>query len=267
MPNPSPHNIQMPFSMKHARSSGFFNPRAIALLAPILTRDYYYFKDDFDNLAIASNTYWATATTGAGGAAPVLNVQPGGAARFTTGGGNPGVSTLYGAAAIHATDDNPFFHVRFKWPAAKTTFVAEFGLTSVLTTKTTVGVSDVDTPAVANGVVDAVILVMDSSQTLTTPALVGVGTSTAVAKTNVTDRAGTAYAPTVSKWVDLYLGARVGKGYCEIYENDVFINQISVASGPDTATNLFPYFLMKDLGTSKVVDMDLFEIITERNTR
>lgn len=267
MPNPHPDRIEMPWSMKHARSTGLNDPREIALLAPILKRDYYYFHDDFDNLTIANNDYWSVASTGAGAADPVLNVQSGGAARFTTGGGNPGVSTLYGTNAIHNSNDNPFFHIRIKWPAAKTNFVFEFGLVNVLTTKTTQGVSDIDTPAVSNGVTDGVILAMDTAQTLQTPALVGVGTSTAVAKTTVVDKASTAYALTVSKWTDIYLGARVGKGFCEIYENDVFISRTSVASGPDTATLLFPYFLVKDLGTSKVMDMDSFEIISERNGR
>lgn len=269
MPNPTLQRIAKPFSMQSARGTLHHGgQREIAFHSPLLVRDYFSKRDDFTGTL--DSVYWTATNTGAASAAPVFNAQAGGAVRFVTGGGNPGVSTLYGTNAINVSDDNPLLYARFKWPAAITNFVFEIGLVNVATTKTTQVVSDIDVVTIGNGLTDGVVLAMDTSQTLITPALVGVGTSTAVLKQNINSggpQGATVFTPTVSKWVDVYVGAGVGVGYCEIYENDVLVGQFSVASGPDTAKLMFPWILFKDLGTSKTIDLDVFELITERNTR
>lgn len=272
MANPTLGRVQKPLSYFHARSSGFTNPRQIALLAKNLTREYYSFKDEFDGLAVGSQPYWGVANTGVGAASPVKSSTLGiPTCIFTTGGGNPGVSTLHGAAAVHLSQDNPFIYARFRWPANVTAFYFELGLVNIATTKTTQVVSALTAaavPTVANGLTNGVVFCMDTAFTLTTPALVGIGTSTAVAGVKATQqRTTTAYTPTAAKWVDFYLQATVGGGICEVWEDDAFINRWTVDSGPDTAVSLFPYILFGDHGTSKVVHLDVAEIIEERNIR
>lgn len=273
--NPSPHKVQQPFSMKHARSGGTYHTsfRDIVMHAPLLARDYYHTRFDFDNLAIASMPFWAVSSTGAGAADPVLGTPAVGlehVAVFTTGGGNPGVSTLYGAQKFDS-DDNPMIYVRLRWPAAVTNFAWEIGFVNVATTKTTAEISALTAAAVptaANNLTDGTVLCMNTGYTLATPALTGVGTSTAIAGTKlVLPGTTTALTLTAAKWVDIYVQARVGASYCEIYENDVFKGQHQVASGADTGIALFPWIQFRDLGTSKVVNVDTVDILTERNIR
>ena len=272
MPNPTPRRIPHPYSIQHARSTKLTDPRVIAMLAPILGADYYIHRDDFDNLAMATNIYWALANTGAGAANPALSTTLGiPTCIFTTGGGDPGVSTLYGTAAIHPSDDNPFMHLKFRWPANVTAFAFEIGFANVVTTKTTQCVSALTAaavPTVGNGLTDGVMFCLDTAFTLTTPALVGVGTSIAAAGVKlVGPRTTTAIALTAAKWCDLYIGASVGNGYVELYQDDALLCRAVVNSGPDTAKNLFPFISFRDHATSKVVHLNVAQIITERNTR
>ena len=269
MPNPTPSRLQQPYSRKHARSAGFTDPRQIVLLADNLTRDYYTYKDEFDTVTVANNDYWSVSNTGAGAADPVKSLalgQP--SCIFTTGGGNPGVSTLYGTDAAVPSGDNPFIYCRFRWPANVTAFYFNIGLVNVDTTKTTVvisGLTAAAVPTAANDFTDGVVFSMNTGFTLTTPALSGVGTSTAIAGVKVVNSAGTAYTPSAGAWVDLYLRASVAGGYLEIYEDDVQIARHTVASGPDTAKGLFPFILFGDLGTSKVVHLTTYKMVRERN--
>lgn len=272
MPNPTPGRINQAMSLRHARSVNFNDPRIIALLSPLLVRDYYSYVDNFDNESIANNDYWSVASTGAGAADPVLSTAlslP--TCVFTTGGGDPGVSTLHGTTAIHQSADNPWMYLKFRWPASVSAFAFEVGFTNIVTTKTTQCVSALTAaavPTVGNGLTNGVLFCMDTAFTLTTPALVGIGTSIAATGVKfVQHLTTTAYTPTAAKWVDLYIQATVGGGYCEIYEDDALINRMTVESGPDTAIALFPYISFRDHSTSKVIHLNVAQIIAERNTR
>ena len=269
MPNPTPSRIQQPYSRKHARSAGFTDPRQIVLLADNLTRDYYTYKDEFDTVTVANNDYWSVSSIGAAAADPIKSLalgQP--SCIFTTGGGNPGVSTLYGTDAAVPSGDNPFIYARFRWPVNVTAFYFNIGLVNIATTKTTEVVSGLTAaavPTIANGLTNGVVFSMNTGFTLTTPALSGVGTSTAAAGAKIVNSAATAYTPTAGAWVDLYLRASVAGGYVEIYEDDKYIARQSVGSGPDTAIGLFPVILFGDLGTSKVVHLTTYKLVRERN--
>jgi hypothetical protein len=109
---------------------------------------------------------------------------------------------------------------------------------------------------------------MDTTFTLATPALVGVGTSTAAAGVKaVGPLTTTAITMTAAKWVDLYIGAYVGGGYVEMYQDDALLCRHVVESGPDTAIAMFPYISFGDSGTSKVVHLRKAAIFSEENTR
>lgn len=280
MVNPTPVGMQMPWSLKSLRMGGSSNRSNQDVINQMgeASRDFYDFKDNFNHETVANDAFWTAAATGAGSASPVYAVLTGcgDSVAFVTGGGNPGVSVLYGKNLICYSDQNPFFWARIKWPAAVTNFAFECGFANVLSTKTTqanTGLAAVSSGTTAttlgNGFTDGVIISRDSAFTLTTAALIGVGTSTTAVGIPIYTGPGSAtgYTPTAAKWTDIYVGARVGQGYCEIYENDVFIGQYSVASGPDTAVAMFPYFQFTDHGTSKTVSMSGFRLIKERNDR
>lgn len=267
MANPNPGLLMRPFTQFHMRKTlGGSAPELAALEWSNKPFDGYWRVDDFDGTINA--VYWTLTNTGAGSAAPVYNAQAGGAARFVTGGGNPGVSVAYGPNAQFISDDNPYMGVRFKAPAAVTNFCMEIGFANVRTTPTTQSVSDIDVVTVGNGLTDGAVLAMDTSQTLQTAALVGVGTGTAVSAVG----GNSLWTPTVSKWHEVHIHVRVAGCYVTIVDSVNGTNggkvvfRGFVASGPDTAKLMFPYLFFKDFGTSKTVDVDLVVLATERNT-
>ncbi len=272
MANPTAQRIEQAFSLRHARSTRLQDPRIIAMLAPLLIRDYYVHDDYFDNEAIANNDYWSLASTGAGAADPVLSTALGiNTCAFVTGGGNPGVSTLHGTTAVHQSADNPLLYIRYRQPAAVTAFRFEVGWANIVTTKTTQCVSALTAaavPTVGNGLTNGVMFCMDTTFTLATPALVGIGTSIAAAGVKaVRPRTTTAVTQTAAKWVDLYVGASVGFGFAEMWEDDVLLCRHTVQSGPDTAIAMFPFISFGDSGSSHTIHLNKSRVVTESNTR
>lgn len=265
MPNPNPMYDVRPFSLLAARAvPGMTSPRKIALFMENLIMDYYLERHDF-NTAIET-AHWTAANAGTAPTDFAYNAQRGGALRGATGTTANNVIALYKAQTYFDAADNPFMLVRFKTPAAVSSFAFEIGFTDPKTSEVAVSVTDIDTPAIANGVTDGVVLAMDTAQTLVTPALLGVGTSTTVAKSNITDKAGAVFTPTVSKWWEVLIGARAGQGYCSIWENQVHIGQFSVASGPDAGVLMRPSLLFKTLNTTtKQIDIDYIVAGSERN--
>lgn len=276
MPNPTQQRIAQAFSMRAARSTLHHGgQREVAMHAALLARDYQSKRDDFTGTL--DTAFWTATNTGSGSASPVFNAQSGGAVRCVAGTTNPSSSVLYGTNVIYQVDDNPLLYVRFKYPAVVSSSCwLELGWTDIVSTKTTQCVSALGAqsagataPTVGNGLANGVTFEWNTGFTLTTPALVGVGTSISAAGVpiNTAPNVPTAYSPTLSKWVDLYVGCGVGVGYCEVWENDAFIGRFSVASGPDTGTLLFPFLSFGSLGTAKTFDADVVEISAERNTR
>lgn len=267
MPNPTISKIQMPLSLKAFRAAGFTDPKELAQFARLMTRDYYSFREEFDNVTVANSAFWTTAIAGAGAAAMIKAVVANvGSVGALVSGGAPGASGAAGPF-IFNSDNNPCMYIRYQNPASLLNLNLEFGFKDVITGVAVNSVSDIDVVTIGNGLTNGGLLAWDVSQTLTTPALVGVGTSSPVAKTNIVNSAGTAWSPTASKWVDLYVGCRVGQTYCEIYENDVFIGQFTTV-GPDTTKMLAPHILVKDTGaTTHTLNVEVVEIFAERNGR
>jgi hypothetical protein len=97
---------------------------------------------------------------------------------------------------------------------------------------------DIDTPTFAGGIADAAVIGLDTEQTLTTAALVTIGTSTAVGKTTLPTAAPVG-VPTINVQVIWRVELRNDRVFA-------FVNGILVAerTGPDIAKLLTPVFLI-----------------------
>ena len=267
MAKPSPMFEMKPGSLAHLRSVfAGTDPRKLAAFCRNMPWDYFVKDYDFQEATI--NGDWSTDVT-AGGAptAFAYNKQRNGAIRGATGTSDNGVTALYYHAELFNAADNPLMIARLKMPAAVTAFVMEIGFTDPKTDEKLVSVSDVDTPAVGNGITDGVIFNYDDEQTADA-GLVGVGTSTAVAATPVYSVGTTIWTPTASKWVDITIGCRAGIGYLSLWQAGAPASnrQFSVASGPDVDVLMRPSLLFKTTDTTtKTIDIDYITLIAERN--
>ena len=267
MAKPTPMLEMKPLSLAHMRSvfTGT-DPRKLAALCASMPWDYNVQTYDFQEATL--NADWTAAVT-AGGAptAFAYNKQRNGALRGATGTTDDGVTVLHYHNELFDAADNPLMIARLKMPAAVTAFVIEIGFTDPKTSEVLVSVSDVDTPAVANGITDGVIFNYDDEQTVDA-GLVGVGTSTAVAVTPVYSGGSTVWTPTASKWVDIMVGCRAGLGYMSLWQDGAPASnrQFAVASGPDAGVLMRPSLLFKTTNTTtKQIDIDYITLIAERN--
>ena len=102
---------------------------------------------------------------------------------------------------------------------------------------------------------------MDTDQTLTTSALASIGTTDAVAKTNI----GT-YTPTAAKWQLMVIGLKANFGICSIWNDNAWVATTTIATGPDAAILMNPYALFRTRNTtSKQIDIDFIAVWHERN--
>lgn len=267
MAKPTPMFEQKPMSLAHMRSVfAGTDPRKLAALCASMPWDYFVKTYDFESPTMTSD--WSTAVT-AGGAptAFAYNGIRNAAARGATGTTDDGVTAIYYHAAVFDAADNPLMIARLKMPAAVSAFVMEIGFSDPKTDEKLVSVSDVDTPAVANGITDAVIFNYDDEQTLDA-GLVGVGTSTTILATTVYSVGTTVWTPTASKWVDIMVGCRAGQGYMSLWQDGAPIGnrQWAVASGPDAGVLMRPSLVFKTTNTTtKQIDIDYITLIAERN--
>lgn len=169
---------------------------------------------------------------------------------------------LVGQKNIDA-DHNPFIEVRFSIDTVTKSAVF-MGFVDTVPASAAVIVSDIDTPAFGGGISDAAVMGFDAGQTLTTLALVTVGTSTAAGKTNG--------APTGAPWgvptagLGNYVRYRIelrgdlAGGVSTAY---AYVNDLLVASraGPDGGKLLTPVFWAGPAvdGTGDTVDIDYIE--------
>lgn len=267
MAKPWPGYEQKPLSLAHMRSVfAMTDPRKLAAFAASMPWDYHFERHTFTQALIAAE--WSTDVTGAGSpVAFAYNAQRGGALRGSTGATSANVTALFKAQTYFDAADNPVMIIRFKYPAASTALALEVGFTDPKSDEKLVSVSDIDTPAIGNGVTDGVLFVVDTEQTLDT-GLVGVGTSTAVAVTPVYSSGSTIYVPTASQWIELVIGVRAGLGYASIWDAGTPIGnrQWGVASGPDAGVLMRPSLIVKSLaGADKQIDIDHIILISERN--
>ena len=264
-PNPNPMFLAKPFSRAHAASLfGGSDPRKMALLLSLLRFDYGFFEDEFTQ-ALDTNR-WTTAVT-AGGAptAFAFGAVRGGVIEGATGTTDDGVTAISHAQTFLNSADNPFMVIQ--WNANVVTgFSFEVGLSDPKTSEALPGVTDVDTPTVANGVTDIACVHMDTDQTLTTAELVGDGTTGAAALSSGPTLTSAAYTPTAAAWQTFIIGIRANQGFAKIWNGDAWVGEFSVANGPDSDVLVRPYALFRTRNTtSKTIQIRYIGVGWERN--
>lgn len=267
MPNPNPIKIQKPFSLAHMRSV-FANsdPAKLAAMVALMPWDYYHHISEFDRAL--DTAFWTTAVTAGGGpTAFAVNNQRNGAVQGATGTTDNDATAIHFARVIFDPADKPMFWLRWIAPAAVTGFSFEIGFSDAKTDEALPGITDVDTPASGNGVTDIGCVHMDTDQTLQTAALVADGTTGAAAKTDLSNRAGTAWTPTASGIIDVIVGVEANLTRCWIWDSlaPMGIMQ-AVAQGPDSGTLVRPYALFRTRNTtSKTITLLKAVIVAEEN--
>jgi len=265
MSNPNPMFLEKPLSLAHARSLfAASDPKKLALLAPLLPHDYGVVKDEFIELNAA---YWTVPVTAGGGpTAFVLDATVRGSSLVgDTGATDDDVIAIHAKNASLNSADNPWFFLQWKVDIV-TSFSFEIGLSDPKTSEVLPAVTDIDTPAVGNGVTDVVCIHMDTDQTLTTAELIGDGTTGAVTASTGPSLATAAYTPTAAAWQTMLIGVRENLGYCSIWDGDAFIGHFSVGNGPDADILLAPYAMFRTRDTNAdTVTLRKFEYGWEQN--
>lgn len=260
MPFPNPMHLIKPLSRSHlaAVHHNFADPVKMAALIANMPWDYHYDVHDFTQAIQTAE--WTAVNAGTAPTDFAYNAQRNGALRGATGTTADNVIALHKAQTYFDADDNPFMIVRWLAPAAVTSFVFEIGFSDPKSTEAAVSVTDIDTPTVGNGVTDGVFVALDTAQTLTTAALVSVGTTDAAAKSDI----GT-YTPTVDTWQVTLIGVKANKAFCSIFNDGSHVGRFSLASGPDGAVLMRPSLVFKTLNTTtKQIDVDLIVLGSER---
>lgn len=265
MADPTPLQIPtLPGSMAMAaRLFQGVDPVKVVAAYPLLYLDYYFRVWHFDEDSIEAR--WAVASTGGATAitAFAYSAFRNGSLLGDTGTDDNAAIALHLDNAIFDAADNPWFLVRWLAPAAVSGFSFEIGWSDPKTDEALPGIDDIDTPSAANGITDGGGIHMDTDQTLTTAAAWGVGTSTAVAKTNI----GT-FTPTISTWQHTLVGVRAGQTYVAHWNGRALVNNTiySVLSGPDVSVLMRPSMLFRTRNTTqKDIRINMVAIGAERN--
>lgn len=260
MAEPSPMFLQKPFSRVHARSLfGGSDPKKIALLIKNMPFDYGYFDSQFLGSLVAAD--WSTAVTAGGGpTAFAYSAIRGGVAQGLTGTTDNDVTAIYRTQTFLDPADNPFMLIR--WSANVVTgFSFEIGFSDPKSDEALPGVTDVDTPAVGNGVTDILCVHMDTDQTLVTASLVGDGTTGSATKTDI----GT-YTPTGGTFQTLMIGLRPNLGFVKVWNGAGFVGEVSVSNAPDSGVLVRPYALFRTRNTtSKTINISRIFCCWEHN--
>ena len=267
--NPSLMYIRDALSRRHARSVlGGTDASKVALLTKLLIKDYGHFESEFGGALVAAD--WSTAVTAGGGpTAFAYAAVRGGTAQGATGTTDNDATAIYRTQTFLDPADNPLMIIRWKANAV-TGFSFEVGFSDPKSDEALPGVTDVDTPAVGNGVTDILAIHMDTDQTLATVALVGDGTTGSAAKTDITTTPGgsTGFTPTAATYQTYILGIRANLGFAFLWDGDVLIanQQWGVTNGPDSGVLVRPYALFRTRNTtSKTIDIDFWGCYWERN--
>lgn len=263
MADPSLMFVRKPLSLKHlSEVFGGGPPSRAAFMQQLMIWDYAVERHEF--ITAIETAHWTAVTSG--GTDFAYNAQRGGALRGATGATGNNTVALHKAQTYLDAADNPVFMGRLVMPSSLANTRLEIGMSDPKTTETAQSVTDIDTPALANGVTDGAYIAMDTGQTLTTMALVAAGTSSADAKTNITDTNGTAHTPTASGIWEFVIGCREGQAMCMIWNNGAFIAHTVVNSGPDAGVLMRPSIYVETLAaSSRVLDIDWLVIAHERN--
>lgn len=241
-------------------------PQGVATaMYPYFRESTVFVEDDFIEDTISS-TRWnlaadATATTYAWASAL------GGTIQGSTGTTDNGYHAINGDV-IWKGDKNCGMAVRMKWDVV-TSFTFEIGFTDALADETLPGVTDVDTPATGNGLVDGAVIHLDTDQTLTTAAFVSESTTTAYAAQKV--NLGT-FTPAAATYYTFVVQLSGDNAFCAIFDTST---PNAPKLMPGTAQSLLlaieggtlvrPHIMSGTRNTTaKVTDIDLIRVWSDR---
>lgn len=227
------------------------------LLLFLARRDVFYSEHDFNESTMVAASWTTNALTG--GTAFAYNAGLGGRIVGATGAdatASNRVVNLYGPLSMTG---NAYagLTARLQVGAAVTNIEWGVGLIDTHTTLTTpvVLVADIDTPTFAGGLGDAAVIYQDTAETLTTAALVTLGSS--AVNTGATDPLGT-FAPTATTYFNLTVQLDGNNVYANVANTDGsgFV-EVSRSSGINGATALRPFVVISaPAGTTKTWTID-----------
>jgi hypothetical protein len=233
-----------------------WNSELSGFLAPFARQDFVYVEDDFTEDTLNA-TRWEVATD-AGSTAFAWNTA-------ASGGVITGVTEA-------ASGDYVAVNGELTWLSNKNcgteiclkqdviiTHLIEYGFTDALSDETLPAINDIDTPSTTNGSTDISVIARDTSQTLTTLALVADGTTGAAAKTNFD----TACVPAASTYYKMLVQCATNQSF-GVFNNQYHLG-VTVLQGPDTATLVRPHFILGTLASTAItVDIDYIRVWQER---
>lgn len=262
MPKPQYGRFHRPGSLAQLTKGRGQNSELAGFLLPFARRDYWFKHYDFEEQTI--NPDWTVANSGgtsAGDFAVVANIEDG-ILRGDTGTTDNGSVVISYDSALFDAARNPGMEVRFKCDTV-TDMLFEAGFHDPATNEYAINISDIDTPALtSNGVTDTLFVAMDSDQTLKNAAIIGKGTTDAIAKTVLGASPG-ANPLTAATYAIVTVQARANGGYAVIDDNLATAGAVTV--GPDAAVLMLPYFLVATRSTTAVFpDVDYITLWKER---
>ena len=258
-------NVQKPFSLLHYAKVNNLDPRRVLLMAPLLFSDLYYQREEFTGTIVTAD--WTVANAGTAPTDFAYNAQRNGAVRGATGTTDNNSIAIYKPNVAFDSADNPTWFLRWRAPAAVSSFAFEIGWSDAKTTETTLSVTALTdvaaaVPTVGNGITDYGLVLMNTDMSLTTAALIGDGTTGTVLGLRLSP----VWTPTASGLIDMIISISANLTKAQIWDSGAFIGEFNVLNGPDSATLVRPSAVFATLNTtSKQIDIIKSVILAEEN--
>lgn len=224
--------------------------------------------DDFDEVTFNGDPWTVTKDTNA--VTWAINVQENGVLRGSTGTTDTDGLSLLGPA-IYKGDRNCGMQIRFKIDVV-TNYEFEVGWINDVTDKTQPSVTDIDTPAFGAGLTEGAVVHIDTTQTLTTMALVmDSATYTTASKKNLFTRAingTTGVAPAAATFMTIRVQLEGDTVHAMVWVDtstakNVLVSQVvsapttSILGGIEGGTLVAPWVAIATRNTTaKLLDID-----------
>ena len=258
-------NVHRPFSLLHYAKVNNLDPRRVLRAAPLLFSDFYFKRDEFDATLVTGD--WTVGNTGTAPTDFAYNAQRNGAAQGATGTTDNNSIAIYKPNVAYDSADNPCWFLRWRAPAAVSSFAFEIGWADAKTDETLTSISALTdvaaaVPTVGNGITDYGLVLMNTDMSLTTAALIGDGTTGSV----IGLRLSPVWTPTASGIIDMIIGISANLTKLQLWDSGAFIGEFNVLNGPDSATLVRPSAVFKTLNTtSKTINILKSVILAEEN--
>jgi len=262
-----------PQSLRQLTRGRGFTSELAGFLLPFARQDYIYKEFDFQESAITDdpNTMWTLADSGgtATGYTTDANAEEGTISGATGTTDNAGVAIHYDAISSNA-DKNPGMHVYMKIDDVSEAGL-EIGYSDAKTNEHELGVTDIDTPALGNGVTDGAFICYDTDSTIPdgmslvaggatdTDAVVGLSpsysdTSTSTTAATLTDTDATW---TIDQWIGFVVTATATGYTATVTGNSATVLSFSAWSTPGDPSDTIAYTIV-GTGASPITDAVFF---------